>query len=83
MDYVGKIQLQEEHNIRPSKYCLGDRAMRYAPTVNLNVSNKLMNKFKYCEIIKIIGKNTYVVKDDDGTEIVCDGRNLRHCYNAT
>jgi hypothetical protein len=77
LDLIQSVELTEECNRRQRHFQTDQRVLRYAPQVDQTKSSKLNIRFKPSIIIEVIGNTTYKCRDDDGTEVICDGRALR------
>ena len=82
MDKLKSIEITEEGSKRFRTFIVGQRVLRYAPVVNLDQSSKLNVRFKPSTVTQVLGKITYQCTDDDGTIVICDGRNLRKIHSG-
>ena len=78
MDLVNKIRLTDLPPGRDLKFREGDTVLRFSPSNDVGISNKLHSKFRKGKVLKVLGRRTYLIQDlDSESQLVCDGRNLR------
>jgi len=81
MDLVNRMDISEaipNQRNRRYNFVVGDKVLRYSPTIDTNQSAKLNLKFKAGTITRVIGKSTFEIRDEETSKhVICDGRNLR------
>jgi transposase InsO family protein len=77
MEMIKSVQIFEGAERRHSQYVENQQVLRHCPEINQTQSSKFNRRFKRSVVTKVMGRNTYLCTDEDGTTAVCDGRSLR------
>jgi transposase InsO family protein len=77
MDQIKSIEVFEQAERRHSLFTENQQVLRHCPVINVDQSSKFNRRFKKSVITKVMGRNTYLCRDEDGATTVCDGRSLR------